>query len=370
MPVSAYIGLPGSGKSYSIVKSAIIPASKNGREVWTNIPLNDAEFEKEGWTKPKPFSIEDINENANWFQEVLPKGVLIIIDECQMLWPAGLKQNTANAQHLSFLTQHRHMVGEAGKSTEIIICTQRLALTSIFIRGLIEKTFVTNNLGIVGQPKKYRIDIYPGAITSDKPNTKHRISEEMGSYNSKIYRFYKSHTQGEMAGDETRIDDRLNIFRSQRFYIFCGVLGVVVLVLGLMINSFLTDNMFIQGKAANDVAAPVQAVKPVEPGPGRLKTPSVVKKALAEKTIFDDYDFYVSLNMGVYPRIVYEFVGVSGNGSQVKTNPKILRRMGYKVLAHDSCLVEISKGESLYFLGCMPAKAQDGVLSSVTNAIL
>lgn len=37
MAISAYVGVPGSGKSYEVVKSVILPAIKSGRRVVSNI---------------------------------------------------------------------------------------------------------------------------------------------------------------------------------------------------------------------------------------------------------------------------------------------------------------------------------------------
>ncbi|HDL5229472.1 TPA: hypothetical protein RS727_002675, partial [Mannheimia haemolytica] len=37
MAVSAYIGIPGSGKSYEVVKSVILPAVASNRRVVSNI---------------------------------------------------------------------------------------------------------------------------------------------------------------------------------------------------------------------------------------------------------------------------------------------------------------------------------------------
>ncbi|EMM4345854.1 hypothetical protein WAD65_004872, partial [Escherichia coli] len=37
MAITAYIGVPGSGKSYEVVKSVIIPAVASGRRIVSNI---------------------------------------------------------------------------------------------------------------------------------------------------------------------------------------------------------------------------------------------------------------------------------------------------------------------------------------------
>ncbi len=39
MPVVSYVGLPGSGKSHSVVQHVVLPALRKGRVVVTNIPM-------------------------------------------------------------------------------------------------------------------------------------------------------------------------------------------------------------------------------------------------------------------------------------------------------------------------------------------
>jgi zona occludens toxin len=45
MPINAYVGLMGSGKSYEVVSSVIVPAVSQGRRVVTNVEgLQDDEI--------------------------------------------------------------------------------------------------------------------------------------------------------------------------------------------------------------------------------------------------------------------------------------------------------------------------------------
>ena len=44
MAISAYVGVPGSGKSYEVVKSVILPAIATGRRVVSNVYGLDKEF--------------------------------------------------------------------------------------------------------------------------------------------------------------------------------------------------------------------------------------------------------------------------------------------------------------------------------------
>jgi zona occludens toxin len=356
MALSAYTGLPGSGKSYGVVKHVIIPALTQGREVWTNIPLNNNELVESGLSDNLPiaFEIKDIQDNPDWFQTILPKGVLFILDECQLLWPSGLKQTTANALHLEFLTKHRHMVGEDKKSTEIILLTQRLTLIANFCRGLVEKTLVTTNLAVIGRPKSYRIDIYAGAA-NDKPSKANVLRSTVGNYEPETYKFYQSHTESEYgAGDEKRMDDRISIFGSWKFK---GMLVLFVLMIGMVVfltNKFMTESGFfessgetsdlIDNSTALEMSASV-ARQPVVSTAARLKEIKLLEQIRqsnieSEKPHFfkDLSDYYISYNNGIFPNIDY-MIKVSSKGSTTTLSSNELTLMGYSLKKINQCLV-------------------------------
>src|SRR5690606_16593216 len=169
MTITAYTGLPGSGKSYGVFENVIVPGLENKKPVWTNIPFNeDALLEKFGVT-PTAFTVDDITQNPDWFQTVFEPGAVLVLDECWRLWPAGLRANNVLMQHKSFLAEHRHMVGENGLSTEIVLVTQDLAQISSFARNLVENTFHVTKLSKVGFDKRFRVDVYFGPVTGATP---------------------------------------------------------------------------------------------------------------------------------------------------------------------------------------------------------
>ena len=79
MSISAYVGMPGHGKSYGVVKHVIIPALKKARKVYTNIPMNEAECKRQFSISPVCFDIEDIKQNINWWAEVFEPGSIIVL---------------------------------------------------------------------------------------------------------------------------------------------------------------------------------------------------------------------------------------------------------------------------------------------------
>jgi zona occludens toxin len=215
MAISIYSGLPRSGKSYTAVEHVIIPAAKEKRQIYTNIPLDLDLFESEFGVRPVQFSASDIEQNPLWFDETFPHGGLLVLDECWRVWPAGLKLNNAHPSHKAFLAEHGHRVGLDGRSTEIVLVTQDPAQLAAFVRLLVATTYRTKKLDAIGQAKKFRIDVYEGCMTGANPPVAKRVREMYGQYKPEIYRFYKSHTQSKTgeAGNEERADKRANILK-------------------------------------------------------------------------------------------------------------------------------------------------------------
>lgn len=222
MSISAYSGLSGSGKSYGVFENVIIPALEEGRAVYTNIPFNHEELMDYCGFLPVPFESRDIQDNPNWFQEVFEPGSIFVCDEAWRIWQGGTKANQIPDGHKSFFAEHRHMVGDNGKSTEIILCTQDLAQIATYVRNLIETTYRSVKLAAIGAEKRFRIDVFPGPVTGPNPPKNQRIREIYGTYKPEIYALYKSHTMSQTgeAGDETKADKRANIFKSYIFKMF------------------------------------------------------------------------------------------------------------------------------------------------------
>ncbi|MES9872662.1 MAG: zonular occludens toxin domain-containing protein [Candidatus Sedimenticola sp. 6PFRAG7] len=231
----AYTGLPGSGKSYSVVEHVIIPALEAGRIVITNIPLNEVEIFKHlhdlGVKRLdiRGLDIEKVNSDPDYLTE-LPGGAVIVIDEVWRLWPSGLKASQVPEQHKSFFAEHRHKVGQDGRSQEIILVTQDLAQVAAFVRQLIEETFRSVKLTAVGQKNRFRIDVYTGAVAGNNPRGQ-KMREIFGKYEERVFRFYSSHTMSETgkAGHEEKVDKRGNVLKAK--IIKYGIPGGIVAVL-------------------------------------------------------------------------------------------------------------------------------------------
>jgi len=205
MAISAFVGLMGSGKSYSSVKQVVIPALEQGRPIVTNIPLTDEIYENPDF-KPDitTFEITPEWDRESFFSsENLVRGAIYLIDEVHKLWPQGMRVSQFSQPEKEFITEHRHFVGEVngqGLTIEIVLVTQNLNQIATYVRNLVDVVYMTTKLNKQGFSKKYRIDTYDSPITNPRP-TIEPISTGFGKYDESVYKYYKSNTK-----NETRFD--------------------------------------------------------------------------------------------------------------------------------------------------------------------
>lgn len=216
MSIVGYSGLPGSGKSYGVVENVIIPALQAGRHIITNIPLKVGRLSDDyPQGKVTIFDNRDAESDPDFFSlESHPGGVIWIIDEAWRFWKSGMKSVNIPQNQKEFFTEHRHMVGEDGRTNEIVLVTQDLQQLCAFVRDLVEETYRAVKLTAVGQKNRYRVDVYQGGVTGQKPGKPMR--QLYGKYKPEIYQYYKSHTRNKTdfaAGMEEKADDRANVLK-------------------------------------------------------------------------------------------------------------------------------------------------------------
>ena len=216
MSIVGYSGLPGSGKSYGVVENVILPALESKRHIITNIPLKLGRLADDyPGSNVTIFDNKQAEDDPEFFSlDRHPSGVIWIVDEAWRFWKNGAKSVNMPQCQKEFFTEHRHAVGEDGRTNEIVLVTQDLSQLAMFVRQLIEETYRAVKLTAIGQNKKYRVDVYMGAATGQKPGKPMR--QLYGSYKPEIYQYYKSHTRNKTdfaAGMEEKADDRANIFK-------------------------------------------------------------------------------------------------------------------------------------------------------------
>lgn len=344
MTITAYTGLPGSGKSYGVFENVIVPALENKKPVWTNIPFNeDALLEKFG-VIPTAFTVDDITQNPDWFQSVFEPGAVLVLDECWRLWPAGLRANNVLVQHKSFLAEHRHMVGENGLSTEIVLVTQDLAQISSFARNLVENTFHVTKLSKVGLDKRFRVDVYFGPVTGATPPKAKREREIHGAFKPEIQALYKSHTMSKTgsAGDESRTDGRFNILKGGMFK--GAVLSLFVgAPLALLFLIFAWNKIFGGHQPEpEDVKASQTQPQSIEGSPA---TPAAVipePKRKKEIDVLAEFRLYIAAYTPGHGPASYIFR--SYNNSTLRLEVQDMKKLGYLVTPINGCMALLKMG--------------------------
>lgn len=236
MSIVAYTGLPGSGKSYSVVEHQILPALQAGRLVVTNLamlPDQVAALNLPG--ELQVFSLDTLIGEPGRLYDFVKPGCVFVVDEVWKIWPQGMNADKVPEEYKRLLAEHRHMVDAQNNSTQIVLVVQDLANIAAFARRLVENTFVSHKLGYIGLNKSYRVDIYYGGVTGCTPNVNKRLRFVAGRYKKEVYALYKSQTMSESAGghgDESKIDGRANILK-RPVVIFGAVFAVVAMCWGV-----------------------------------------------------------------------------------------------------------------------------------------
>lgn len=218
MSISAYVGLPGSGKTLGVVEHVIMPALKAGRHVVTNVAMRwdvVAKLGLPGTLDELPTELV-VAEPQKLFEYVLP-GSVLVLDEVWRLFPAGVKSNKVPEEYRHLLAEHRHMKDDLGNTVQICLVTQDLAQVAAFARQNVETTYRFTKLASLGAARKYRLDIYQGAVTGQSPPEGRRLRQIFGTYNKATFGLYRSHTQAqtdEGVANESAVDKRFVVWRS------------------------------------------------------------------------------------------------------------------------------------------------------------
>lgn len=155
-----YSGTPGSGKSLHTA-AVIYDWLRSNKPCICNFYINTALIYTKGPKKDKMlpfFMIENdaltpemlVNFARNYFKGKRPKesSILLVLDECQLLFNAREWQKTGRSQWLSFFTQHRKY------GYDIILVAQFDRMIDRQIRSLIEYEYVHRKVSNYGKMGK------------------------------------------------------------------------------------------------------------------------------------------------------------------------------------------------------------------------
>lgn len=225
MAISAYVGIPGSGKSYEVVSSVIVDNYLKGRRIVTNIKGIIDEKVRDYCLIKKNANEDDLGQLINVSNEdcqrddffpyegsdgntICKAGDLICIDEVWRIFPT----NQIKSNHRSFIAEHRHFTDEeTGVCCDLVVINQSITGIPRFIKDRIETTFLMSRLVALGLGKRYRVNVYTGV----KVNRQGLIAQYQNKYNDDIFKLYKSFDG--INGRQSVVDDRQNFFKSGMF---------------------------------------------------------------------------------------------------------------------------------------------------------
>lgn len=233
MPINAYTGLMGSGKSFECVRSVIVPAIAKGRRVVTNVEGIDSDairayvHERQAIELDKLGHVVHCNNEEVFSETFFPFGEpaetfcrggdLICIDEAWRFWGTDSK---ISKNHRVFFREHRHYVDDATKvSCDLVLMVQDIGDLHRILKAVVELSFRTTKIKSLGLSKVYRVEMWEGW----KQTLRARVAVENKKYDPEIFPLYQSYSGG--SGKELTVDDRQNVLKNPKLWL-SGV-GVV-----------------------------------------------------------------------------------------------------------------------------------------------
>lgn len=238
MPINAYTGLMGSGKSYEVVSSVIVLAVRHGRRVVTNVDSINSDLIRaychEEFDVPldKLGSVVHCSNDLVGLANFLPHGNdevetfckpgdLVCIDEAWRFWGTDCK---LLPEHKIFFREHRHYVDPVTHvSCDLVLMVQDIGDLNRVLKVVVELTFKTHKKKTLGLNKIYSLQMYEGY----KLNSKTLVDTFVKKYNPKIFPLYASYSGGQ--GKEKTVDNRQNILSNPALMIKAGLMIVFML---------------------------------------------------------------------------------------------------------------------------------------------
>lgn len=146
--IRLYSGTPGSGKSLHNAKD-VINRSRFGRPVIGNFPCDLSRFKKANYTYVPNYELSPqylIEYSRNYFQgkRIKEGSILLVIDECQLMFNSRDWQQKGRNDWLSFFSQHRKY------GYDVTLIAQFDRMIDKQLRGLIEYEYIHRKLSNYG----------------------------------------------------------------------------------------------------------------------------------------------------------------------------------------------------------------------------
>lgn len=195
--ISLYSGTPGSGKSLHVARR-VYYSLLNGQTVFCNFEINFSLFKKK---RPRFHYVPNwelspdylINQSNIYFQTHKRREdvLLLVIDECQLIFNAREWNAKGRNEWLSFFTQHRKY------GYEIVLVAQFDHMIDKQIRSLIEYEEVHRKLSNFGLKGKI-LSLFMGGKTFVAVKVWYPMNEKIGSEffhaNRKLFSLYDTYS--------------------------------------------------------------------------------------------------------------------------------------------------------------------------------
>lgn len=279
MPINAYTGVMGSGKTFEVVCQVILAAILAGRRVVTNIDGINEEKIHEYLEKKKGADVSKLgkvlhvknddvttpgffpDENEPDRKTVVVGGDMVCIDEAWKFWGQGEK---ISPEHMQFFRMHRHYVHPETKVTcDVALMVQAIGDLNRSLRAVVEMTAVMTKLKTIGMNRSYRVELYEGNRTVKSA----KFETFTKTYDKAIFPLYQSFVGGK--GNEKAIDGRQNVLMNPRLWIGAVFLLCMLAVSIWGVSSFLGN----KGAKSKAPAVPGQAGEVPAGAPGALPGP-------------------------------------------------------------------------------------------------
>lgn len=192
--ITLYSGTPGSGKSLHCART-IINWSRLGQPVIGNFPVNLRRYKRARYTylpneKITPDFLTRFSREYFGNKRIKEGSILLVIDECQLLFNAREWQKTGRAEWLSFFTLHRHL------GYDIILIAQFDRMIDKQIRSLIEYEYIHRKMSNFGW-QGYVLSLFFGGKTFIAVKRWYPLHERLGSElfhaRKRLYSIYDSY---------------------------------------------------------------------------------------------------------------------------------------------------------------------------------
>lgn len=212
--ITAFVGVPGSGKSYEAVEK-ILQNIKLGRKVYTNIDglqLPECKKAIAAYCDVRDFQLETClnhltEEQARAFWLHAEPGSLCVIDECHLHFSNRDWNTDKNRRFTEWASIHRH------QGYDVVLITQDLEKIDKHARSLVEYVYLYSKVNFLGGAVKntYICYTYHGDSHVGKP-----MATSKRQYNQKIFPCYKSYVADEV--QEQSFMKKPNVLNHPVFY--------------------------------------------------------------------------------------------------------------------------------------------------------